>query len=87
MREPISIPVPLQRRILAKNEAFARAKRELEELLDLTQELLDVPEGYVLQDVTRGFVPLEMLTDEGQTTGEQTTRMQGNASDEQAERR
>jgi len=65
MREPILIPPPLQRRILAKNEAFARAKRELEELLELTQELLNVPEGYILQDVSQGFVPLEMLAGDG----------------------
>jgi hypothetical protein len=83
MREPISIPLPLQRRILAKNEAFARAKRELEELLELTQELLEVPEGYVLQDVIQGFVPLEMLTGEGQTVDDQATRTQGDAGDEQ----
>lgn len=58
-REPIAIPSALQRRILTKNEAFVRAKRELEELLELTQELLEVPPGYVLQDVTKGFVPVE----------------------------
>jgi hypothetical protein len=83
MREPISIPLPLQRRILAKNEAFARAKRELEELLELTQELLEGPEGYVLQDVIQGGVPLEMLTGEGQTVDDQATRTQGDAGDEQ----
>lgn len=61
MRASIALPSALQRRILAKNEAFLRAKRELEELLELTQELLDVPAGYVLQDVTKGFVPMETL--------------------------
>lgn len=60
-RESIAIPEPLQRRILAKNEAFVRARRELQELLELTQELLSVPPGYVLQDVTKGFVPVESL--------------------------
>ena len=63
MREVIVIPGALQRRIVAKNEAFVRAKRELEELLELTQELLEVPAGYVLQDVTKGFVPVETLPD------------------------
>ncbi len=62
MREAITIPSALQRRILAKNEAFVRAKQELEELLELTQELLDVPAGYVLQDVTKGFLPVESLS-------------------------
>ncbi len=85
MREPIPIPAPLQRRILAKNETFARAKRELEELLELTQELLNVPEGYILQDVTQGFVPLEMLTGEGEVTIDQTDRIQKNADVEQAD--
>jgi len=63
MREVIAIPSALQRRIVAKNESFVRAKRELEELLELTQELLEVPAGYVLQDVTKGFVPVETLPD------------------------
>jgi len=85
MREPIAIPVPLQRRILAKNEAFARAKRELEELLELTQELLNVPEGYVLQDVTQGFAPLEMLTGGDQPAVDQMARRQERASAEQAD--
>lgn len=71
MREAIVIPSALQRRILAKNEAFVRAKRELEELLELTQELLDIPAGYVLQDVTKGFVPVESLPG-AQQQGEST---------------
>lgn len=73
MREAIAIPGALQRRILAKNEAFVRAKQELEELLELTQELLDVPAGYVLQDVTIGFVPVESVPDAQQQTGSTPT--------------
>ncbi len=64
-RPIIQIPEPLQRRLLAKNEALLRAQRELEELLQLTQELLQVPEGYVLQNVYQGFVPLELLEERG----------------------
>ncbi len=56
--ETIPIPEPLQRRILAKNETLQQARKELKELLDLTQELLDVPDGYVLYDVAQGFVRL-----------------------------
>lgn len=53
----IPIPEPLQRRLLEKGETLARARRELEELLELTQELLQVPDGYVLYDIQQGFVP------------------------------
>ena len=67
MKEAIAIPSALQRRILDKNEAFVRAKRELEELLELTQELLEVPPGYVLQDVTKGFVPTTALIEAQQS--------------------
>ena len=62
-REIIQIPEPLQRRLLQKNEALLRCQHELEELLQLTQELLAVPEGYVLQNVQQGFVPVELLDD------------------------
>ena len=56
--DAIPIPEPLRRRILIKNQALQRAHQELQELLDLTQELLHVPDGYVLYDVNQGFVPL-----------------------------
>lgn len=56
-KQIIAIPEPLQRRLLEKSEALARARRELEELLELTQELLQVPDGYALYDIQQGFVP------------------------------
>lgn len=56
-KQTIPIPEPLQRRLLEKSEALARTRRELEDLLELTQELLQVPDGYVLYDIEQGFVP------------------------------
>lgn len=55
----IPIPEPLQRRLLEKSEALTRARQDLEELLELTQELLHVPDGYVLYDIRQGFVRAE----------------------------
>ena len=55
--EAIQIPEPLQRRIIAKNEALLRARTELDELIELSRELLNVPEEHVLVDVRQGFVP------------------------------
>lgn len=69
----IPIPEPLQRRILAKNAALQQARKELEELLDLTQELLSVPDGYALYDVSQGFVLLRDDTDRPLTSASESS--------------
>lgn len=62
----IPIPEPLQRRLLEKSESLNRARRDLEELLELTQELLQVPDGYVLYDIRQGFVRAEPAVSDDQ---------------------
>ena len=54
---PIPIPAPLVTRLKAKNEALQRARREFDELLELTNELVDPPEGSVLRNLDVRFEP------------------------------
>ena len=54
---PIPIPEPLVKRLKAKNEELQRVRQEFSDLLELTNELVDPPEGSVLRNLDVGFEP------------------------------
>ena len=51
------MPVPMQERIMERNEELQRCRIKIDEDIELARRLSGAPEGYILRDVREGFVP------------------------------